>query len=215
METLLAPGVIGPIVQGVAGILVAVITYVISPIAVERFRQRSEKLPHPKQPNSLVYALIAGGSGAVTFVVIGLLIAVLSPKPSVAITSPVTGQQVEVRLLTETGSGAFMVSGTSSEVFADPDLQVYVLVHPSDPFAGGWWIQQSATVDRNGQWTTQAWIGSKDFPPQIGHQVDILAVVADPRRIADRVWIANPKNIRPVAQSDIVRISLGSITKTP
>jgi len=150
---------------------------------------------------------------SLALVSIGIFVAreLVPPPPQVAITNPVVAQQIEVRILPEAGSGSFTVSGTSSGVFANANLRLYVLVHPADPFAAGWWIQQPATVDRNGQWTTQAWIGNKDFPPQPNHKIDILAVVTDPARVAGRMQISDPKDINPVAQSDIVRVSIGSI----
>lgn len=176
--------------------------------------------PPPEQKPSISSALVILLKMPVF--IVGILLALISitiftargllpPPPQIAITSPMAGQQIEVRILSETGSGSFVVSGTSSGVFTNPNLRLYVLVHPADPFATGWWIQQPATVDRNGQWTTVAWYGAKEFPPKTGNKIDILAVAADPSRVGNRLQTGDPKDINPVAQSDIVRVSIGTI----
>jgi len=170
----------------------------------------------PSQPSALIGLLRmpAFDLGILLILVsVGIFVArqIVPPPPQVAITDPVNGQQIEVRILAEAGSGSFGVSGTSAEVFADPTLRLYVLVHPADPFASGWWIQQAATVDRNGQWTTQAWIGNEDFPPHVGDKIDILAIVTDPARVGGRNQISDPKDANPATQSGIIRMSIGSI----
>lgn len=144
---------------------------------------------------------------------VGIFVArqLVPPPTEVAITTPGEGQAIEVRLLPETGSGSFTVSGTSDEVFDDDSLRLYVLVHPADPFAAGWWIQQPVAVDRSGRWTTQAWIGNADFPPHVGDKVDIVAIAADPAEIGGRTQLSDPKDARPAAQSDIVSVSIGTI----
>lgn len=197
------------------GTLVAAIASLIKAFAAFR-KQNLPPLPEqkPSEPSALAIllkmpAFVVGVLLALISVGIFIARGFLPPPPQVAITSPVAAQQIEVRILPETGSGSFTVSGTSSEVFTNPNLRLYVLVHPADPFATGWWIQQSATVDRNGQWTTIAWYGAKEFPPQTENKIDLLAVVADPVQVGSRVQISDPKDIDPVAQSDIVSISIG------
>jgi hypothetical protein len=129
--------------------------------------------------------------------------------PSVTITAPIDREAVEVRLAS-TGSGAFTVSGTSSGVFSDPELRLFVLVHPSKPYAPGWWIQQEAIVDPTGSWTAECWIGSPQFPPGMGNEVDIIAIAALPDPLG-RTQIPNPKVIKPAAQSNRVHFSIGSL----
>jgi len=210
MRSLLAPSTLGLVFQGVVSVVVAVITSVVGPVIVNRRRQE-QGLRGGKRPGGVLYAMIGGVSAAVTFAIVGLLLNALAPKPSVVITDPAAGQQVEMVVLPSSGSGSFMVSGGSTEVFADPDLRVYVLVHPAEPFAAGWWVQQPATVDRNGQWTTQVWYGAREFPPQRGNRIDLLAVVSRPGLVAGRVQVSDPKDIGPVAQSDIIRITVGAL----
>lgn len=209
METFLAPNTVGQIFQGVTAVIVAVIAYVVGPVIAKRLR-RNRKPAASSRPRGLLYALVAGVSATVTFLIVGVSFNALAPKPSVAITNPAAGQQIEMTTLPSTGSGSFMVSGISTEVFANPSLRVYVLVHPAEPFASGWWIQQPATVDRNGQWTMQAWYGAHAFPPQPGNRIDLMAIVSTPVLVAGRVQISDPKDIEPVAQSDIIGVSIGS-----
>lgn len=220
MENLIVPNTVGLIIQAISAIVVAIITYVAGPVVAGKIAKPPAKPPKvgkettptkPRPPSKLMYAIAGGGTAAITFAVIGLMFNVLAPKPSVAITNPAAGQQIEIRLA-DTGSGSFTVSGTSSEVFSDPNLRVYVLVHPADPPAAGWWIQQPATVERNGQWSTLAWIGNKDFPPHVGDKIDILVVATKPEQITGFEKISDPKDIKPVAQSDIIKISIG-VTK--
>lgn len=170
----------------------------------------------PSRPSALISLLRmpAFALGILLILVsVGIFVArqIVPPPPEVAITEPANGQQIEVRILAETGAGSFGVSGSSAEVYDDPALRLYVLVHPADPFASGWWVQQAATVDRDGQWATQAWIGNQDFPPHAGDKIDILAIVTDPARLGGRNQIGDPKDAKPDAQSDIIRVSIGSI----
>lgn len=215
MENLIAPNVVGLIIQVIGTIVVAIITYVVGPIVVykttHRIKGKNETTPMPPQPSKLKYVIAGGIAAAITFAVIGLLFNVFAPKPSVAITNPAASQQIEIRLA-NTGSGSFTVSGTSSEVFSNPDLRVYVLVHPADPPAAGWWIQPPATVEQNGQWSTLAWIGNTDFPPHVGDKIDILVVATRPEQVTGREKVSDPKDIKPAAQSPIVKVSVG-VTK--
>ena len=169
----------------------------------------SKKVRILTSPTAYLGWVITGVAMAVAFAIIGLLYNVLT-RPSIAVTNPVPGQQIEVRLA-ETGSVSFLVSGTSSGVYSRSNLRLYVLIHPAEPFASGWWIQQPAAVNRNGQWETVAWHGAREFPPQPGDKIDILIVVADSVDVAGRAQISDPKEIKPVTQSDIIRVSIGTI----
>ena len=203
MEKLLAPDTFGIIIQSISAIVIAVITYVLGPSIVRRSgAQESNHQP-------LIYFIVGGVAAALTFIVIGLAFTMLTPKPKITIAIPATGQQIEIRL-SETGSGSFTVSGTSSKVYSDPNIRIYVLIHPNDPPAAGWWIQQPAIVERNGQWQALIWTGSKDFPPHIGDKFEVVAVLAKPEQVASVEKVIDPKDIRPVAQSDIVEISIGA-----
>lgn len=201
MEKFIAPDILGIIIQTIGAIVVALITYRSKPGNDPNRRAA----PHP--PNKIIYALVGGIAASITFAVIGFLFNTFTPKPTVEITSPSANQQIEVRLA-NTGSGSFIVNGISSKIFSDPDLRVYVLIHPFDPPAAGWWIQEPAAVEQNGQWSTIAWIGSKDFPPHVGDEIDILVVAARPELVRGLVKISDPKDVNPAAQSDIFRVSI-------
>ena len=211
MENLIAPNTLGLIIQAISAVAVALITYVVGPIIKGKITKPSKRKVTPRQPSKLMYIVAGVGTFVITFAVIGLLLNAFVPKPSVTITSPSTSQQIEVRLA-DTGSGSFTVSGISSEVFSAPNIRVYVLVHPADPPAAGWWIQQPATVEKNGQWSTLAWIGDRNSPPHAGDKIDILVIATKPEHVAGFDKISDPKDVKPVAQSDIIRVSIG-ITK--
>jgi len=210
MDELLGPDTAKVIIPGISAVVVAIITYVIGPVVVRRLRKPPPR-GRGRDPGRLLYAVLAGVIAAITFFGLWLAYGALAPRPTVAITSPAAGQQIEVTILPATGAGSFTVAGTSTEVFADPDLRVYVLVHPADPYASGWWIQQPATVDRNGGWSTQAWIGSTDFPPHQGDRIDLLVIAAAPDAVAGRTQVSDPKDLSPAAQSDIVQVSIGTL----
>src|SRR5713101_6128119 len=108
MEILLSPDIVVQIIQVVGAIMVAVITYWVGPVVVERLQR--ERKPEPVQPHRLRYALAGGAAAAVTFVVIGLLFTLLTPKPSIAITNPIGDRNIDIRSA-QTGSGSFSVSG--------------------------------------------------------------------------------------------------------
>jgi hypothetical protein len=210
MENLISPNTFGLIIQAVVAIIVAIITYVLGPVVTNSLTKNPKTgKAQPSQAGKLVYVIAGGGSAAISFALIGLVLNAFSPKPSVAITDPAMNQAIEVRTI-DTGPGSFTVSGISAEVFSDPDLRVYVLVHPADPPAAGWWIQQPATVEQNNSWSTIAWIGSKDFPPHAGDKIDLLVVVTKPENVIGFVNVSDPKDIKPLAQSNIIRVSISA-----
>ena len=210
MEELLASDVLGQIIQAVVAIIVAVITYIVGPIVVSWLKRRSSRgksRPSTQPPNRLMYALASGVMAAITFVGIGLVYPALVPGPTVEIISPKYGESIEVEIA-DTGSGSFFVSGNSERVATNPDLRVYVLVHPADPYAPGWWIQPSVAMDLSGSWSGQAWIGDPDFPPHAGDKLDVLAIVASPERVQNRLKVDDPQDLKPRARSHIVSVSI-------
>jgi len=216
MGNLLASDTLGQIIQAIGAIIVAVVTYVVGPIVVSRLppKPQPEELPSPTQQppaeqksNRLLYAIASGIMAAITFVAIGLVSSALAPSPTVEITSPRDGESIEVQIA-ETGSGSFFVSGNSERVAANPDMRVYTLVHPADPYAAGWWIQPSVVMDLDGSWSGQAWIGDPDFPPHAGDKLDVLAIVTSPSQIQNRSKVDDPQDLKPRAQSYIVSVSI-------
>ena len=139
---------------------------------------------------------------------------ILPSEPEVAIRNPSPGQSVDA-WIAPTGSGAFTVTGASSAISSNQDLRIYVLVHPALPSAAGWWIQKPALVNTTGSWSAESWIGSSEFPPQVGQEVDVVAVAAEPDIVAGQTHVDDPKDLRPAAQSEIVHFKIGNLRKVP
>lgn len=204
-------------VTGISALVgsLAALAKVLVEYRTERVRSREESASAGAREMSPLITLLKKTSFAIFValgVVAGLILVprlLLSDKPSVRIDTPSPSQPVKVRRA-PTGSGSFTVSGSSSAVFKDPDLRIYVLVHPADPFAAGWWIQRPALVDTTGSWTAECWIGNADFPPHPGDKVDIVSVAAEPHVVGGRLEVDDPKDLMPAAQSGIVRFSLGA-----
>ncbi len=128
---------------------------------------------------------------------------------------PQDGQSVQVELLESTGAGMFITSGNSTNAANREDLRIYVLVHPSQPYAGGWWIQKSAACENDGHWRSEVWTGSKEFPPHPGDSFDLIAVIARPKDVAGKLRIDDPLDIRPLAKSSRASIKIGKLTTRP
>jgi hypothetical protein len=216
LEKLLAPSTVGLLIQAISAIIVAVITSIVGPIIIRLLQRdkspplprRGRQLPSQLQPISLVYAVVGGIAGAITFVVIGWLI----PRPSVELLSPTPSQQIETRLDPKGGqSVSFSVTGNSSRVGSNPQLRIYVLVHSVEPPDSNWWIQSPAVINPNGNWTVTAWYGSSSSPPQLGNKFAILAVASPPISLTLPPNVSDPSEIHPEARSNIVQVSIGSI----
>lgn len=133
-----------------------------------------------------------------------------TPK-TITITSPSEGQQLEVQQGAATKAGSFKVSGTSTGIYPDRKLKIYVLVHPTDP-ASDWFVQPATTLDQNGQWTGPSWIGNLEFAPEPGHQLEIVAIASD-KKPANQV--ADQRDLDAVARSSVVKLTIGSIKPPP
>lgn len=182
----------------------------------------SSKQPGLSQPKRRAHARRSINNLQILTFVLGISLLTLSigvfiarsfvpPLPLVTITNPATETQVEMNLQSDIGSGFFSVTGTSSEVLKVPNRRIFVLLHPDDPFASGWWIQQLPTVDEKGLWSTQAWYGGQGTPPKIGNRILVMAVVADPQTVGTQTHINDPKDIEPKSQSNIIKITIGSV----
>jgi hypothetical protein len=135
----------------------------------------------------------------------------LIPLPSATITSYTNAQFINVKT-GSAGEGHFSVEGISTSVASDPDLRLYVLVHPADPFAAGWWVQPAVVMDLNsGHWSVQAQIGNSDYPPHVDDQVDLAVVVTSANLLQNGAHVEDLKDVNPVAQSGIVRVIIRSI----
>ncbi len=73
------------------------------------------------------------------------------PSASVKITHPGNGAIVDDYRVTVRGS---------SSGLGDPDLHLYILVHPVATSL--WWVQPFPTVDRDGNWVTRVYLGESD-----------------------------------------------------
>jgi len=216
MERLLAPDTFGVIVQAITSIIMALIIYIGAPIMVKWFIARGGKshtLEPKQQPSKLKYALAAGVAAAITFVVVGWLTPPPPPPPppSVAITTPTPGEQIEIKVEKATGAGSFFVDGSSTKVASDVNLRVVMLVHPAYPNAPGWWVYETSGTDLKGNWSVDAWYGDKGSPPQPGDKVEILAVVTEPGQAKTGMHVNDPKDIKPVAMSDKIRVTVKSV----
>jgi len=214
MEYLLAPDLLGKVIQTVGAIIVAIITkYGVNKVASKNKKDEKQALAVKRQQRKFQINfgwIITGVVAALTFGVLGLAYDALSPEPTVNIISPKNGDSIVVKIA-DTGSGSFFVEGNSTGVIDKMDLRVYVFVHPADPFAEGWWKQPAVVMESDGSWSTQSWIGDKGFPPHVGDLIDIVALVAASEHIQDITKGIDPKDIKPKAQSNIVRFNIGTI----
>lgn len=153
--------------------------------------------------------MAAGVAGALTFFVIGAILSLLF-RPSVATTSPVEGQEVEITHV-ETCSSYFEVVGTSTRVAGNPDLRIYVLVHPTRLFDPRWWVQSPSAVAPDGRWKGTAWIGNPESPAKPGHVVQIVAVAAQPEDVRSLQHVDDPKDLQPRATSPFVEFTIGEV----
>jgi len=79
------------------------------------------------------------------------------PIASVRIKQPESGATVD--------GYRIIVKGASTGL-RDPNLHLYLLVHPlATPF---WWVQPLPTVDRDGNWVTRVYLGK----PDVGNNED-------------------------------------------
>lgn len=74
------------------------------------------------------------------------------PSPAVEIKNPGNRVTVEGYIIT--------VEGTSSGL-EDPDLHLYILVHPIA--ADLWWVQSLPTSDRDGSWVSRVYLGTSEL----------------------------------------------------
>ncbi len=160
-------------------------------------------------------------------VIVGLLLGLATwlfltrSEPMLTIATPGSGKNVTVVRQPDTGSVRFTVSGNSSDVASnvvasDSRLEIYILVRP--PSAPSWYVQPPADIEPAGDWTALAWYGSKQFPPQEGDNVSILAIVARPRdiekgRVVEEgdMQLRDPRDASPLAQSDVIKLRIGRI----
>ena len=91
------------------------------------------------------------------------------------------------------------------------NARIVVLVHPSDPFDAGWWLQPTVYDSATGNWSAKSWVGNQEFPPEPGYQYDIMAVVADAAIIAQNIKVADPMDLKPQVQTGIIHVAIGKV----
>jgi hypothetical protein len=209
-------GLVTPICGAIAAFFVALKAY-LEYIKFTSTAAPPEARP-PRQPSpmrALVLALLAGAilGAALTLLAAHLLLP--PPTPSVAIIAPRSGSGVAVKL-DPSGSARFDVAGTSSNVFGKAHRHIYLLVHPKEPLAAGWWIQPAVVLERSGKWTAIGWIGSNAFRPGAGHTFQIVAVAAAersplPKNKTGEPWIEDYTGLDPLAASEIVDVRVSEV----
>ena len=155
---------------------------------------------------------------ALILILIGLLILIVWLfSPRVAITEPADGGTVDVILHDDTGSAEFRVSGTATRLTSNSKRRIYLLVHPDEPPAPGWWIQPAVSLDSTG-WTGVAWIGTRGWEARTGQRLWLQAVVAarrDPLPTGnDGVpWVGDPQELQPATTSKVVHATIRSVSR--
>ncbi|MDY6824483.1 MAG: hypothetical protein SWH68_11910 [Thermodesulfobacteriota bacterium] len=216
MQSLVASSVAGIVVQIIGAVLALLISEGIRhTIRKRQARAGAAEEPAAEAAGPARYYIgwsVTGIVAVLTFILVGLVYNAVMPGPAVAVNSPDNGAAIAV-WLAEEGSGGFTVKGDSKRVTMDPNLRVCVLVHPVDPFAEGWWIQPAVVMNSDGAWSGQAWIGDPENPPHVGDVVDIMAVAALPDRLRGHAKVADPMDLGPAAQSELVEVRIGRLLK--
>ncbi|MAT97336.1 MAG: hypothetical protein CL608_09360 [Anaerolineaceae bacterium] len=202
MENFLAPTVLGNVISGIFAIIVAIIA--------KRKVDNPGIANKPEKEYRIYWGWIAAGiAGVATFVVASLLVNLLTPGPEINFSNPGEGMSIEVTII-ETGSGSFQVTGTSKRIADNSDWNVFVLLHPADPFAEGWWIQPAVTMNTDGQWSGIAWIGDTDNKPEPGDTISLVAIVSELNRAQVPTKINDFSQISPITRSAIVNVVIGT-----
>jgi hypothetical protein len=178
------------------------------------------------RPLRSIRILVAATAVSGTLLGIGLTILVLrhgvarfdDPEgvPLVDIEEP--SDRSGVAAITEpNGSSHFDVRGKSRAVVNKSSKRVYLLVHPAQPVAPGWWIQPEVAMDSEGKWSGVAWVGAKDFETTAGSEVWIMAIVGRreplPKGADGQPWIESPEILDPISSSRVKRVQIASVKK--
>src|SRR3954462_2336792 len=137
--------------QSVLGIVAQLVVLIGSILALSRTRKYS-RAKHARRSWMLIFVIL--------FLIFLTIFAIWIFSPVVAITEPADGQTIDVILHGDTGSSEFRVRGTASHLKSNSRRRIYLLVHPDDPPAPGWWIQPAVSVDSGGHWSGVAWFGT-------------------------------------------------------
>jgi len=201
--------------QSVLGILLQLIALggsIFASRKVFRIRRQPAPAPDAKPLWILIFILLL-------FIFLTVF-AIWISSPRVAIVEPGDGQIVDVILHGDTGSSEFRVRGTVSHLKSSSGRRIYLLVHPDDPPAPGWWIQPAVSLDSEGNWNGVAWFGTHGWEAKPGQRFWIQAVVAE-RLVSlplgkDGVpWVDDPEDLEPATTSKVVHATVGRVTVAP
>lgn len=204
--------------QSVLGILAQLVALIGTILSFRRFKLKLvPPLPHADKPPRR-------GPWLIIFVILLLIFLTIFviwiSSPRVAITKPADGQTVDVILHRDTGSSEFRVRGTASHLKSNSGRRIYLLVHPDDPPAPGWWIQPAVSLDSEGNWNGVAWFGTHGWEAKPGQRLWLQAVVAQ-RRIPLPVgkngvpWVDDPADLEPATTSKVMHATVGGVTASP
>jgi len=204
--------------QSVLGILAQLVTLIGSILALLRLL-KIERHPPPPDANHQrrgLWILIF----VILFLIFLTIFVIWISSPRVAITKPVDGQTVDVILHDDTGSSEFRVRGTASHLKSNSKRRIYLLVHPHDPPAPGWWIQSAVSLDSEGNWNGVAWFGTHGWEAKPGQSIWLQAVVAERRTSLpvgkDGVpWVEDPEELGPATTSKVVHATVSAVTTSP
>jgi hypothetical protein len=191
------------------------------------WRSRSSDPVSPKAPSRAPLALpfLAGVlvGAALTILAARLLFprdaTVPADAPTVTIAQPGQGNDLKAAL-DASGSARFDVAGSSTGVSGQNRRRIYLLVHPEQPPAAGWWIQPDVALEPSGKWTGIGWIGSQASQAAPGHRLLIMAIVAPDREpvptdSAGVPWVRSPSVLEPAAVSNVVRVGIREVAPMP
>ena len=112
--------------------------------------------------------------------------------------------------LTDNG-GVFKVKGVVTSYKNDANLRIIVLIHSDKPYVKGWWIQTPAVVNDKGDWQTDAQIGSNYYAPNIGDELDVIALVVNKVKIGSDPHVDDINTLDPIIQSDAIHLTIKEI----
>jgi len=198
--------------QSVLGILTSVVTLISGVLGlIKVLPVRQGNTVRRKISFRLLIALI--------LFLIGLFILIVWLfSPRVAITEPADGGTVDVILHDDTGSSEFRVRGTATRLTSNSKRRIYLLVHPDEPPAPGWWIQPAVALDSTGIWTGVAWIGTHGFEAKPGQRLWLQAVVGarrDPLPTGNDgvARVDDPEELQPATTSKVVHATIRSVSR--
>ncbi len=194
-----------PVILVLFGILLLVAA--ILPIRIEKLGPLSAR----QQRTSAITGTI--------FVILGIVLYFLpttslalptnSPVYKITITTPPPDFDIAIQL-TDNG-GIFKVNGVVTSYKKDANLAIIVLIHSDKPFVKGWWMQTPATVNEKGDWQSDAQIGSNYYPPHVGDELDVIALVVNQENIGTDPHVEDINRLEPIIQSDAIHLTIKEI----